>query len=84
MSDEIQGSGVGWLIEWPADRRMPVRYWHPTEGYVLDPNDAVRFCRREDAAAVCKREHLFAGARPVEHVWLAALSSTKGDAGKTS
>ena len=41
---------------------------------VLDPNDAVRFCRRVDAEAVLKREHLYAGARAVEHVWLAALA----------
>lgn len=61
---------TAWLIEWPADRQMPVRYWHPTEGHVIDPNHAVRFCREEDAAAMCKRDHLFGGARPVEHKWL--------------
>lgn len=63
------GMATCWLIEWPADRQMPVRYWHPTEGHVVDPNHAVRFCREEDAAAVCKRDHLYHGARPVEHLW---------------
>jgi len=61
---------TAWLIEWPATRQDVVRYWHPTEGHVIDPNHAVRFCRREDAEAVCKREHLGAGARPVEHMWV--------------
>jgi hypothetical protein len=61
-----------WLIEWPADRQMPVRYWHPTEGHVIDPNHAVRFCRRVDAEAMLKRDHLGAGARAVEHKWINA------------
>lgn len=60
---------VAWLIEWPADRQMPVRYWHPTEGHVIDPQHAVRFCREEDAHAVLTRDKLFGGARPVEHVF---------------
>lgn len=62
-------TNTAWLIEWPADRQMPVRYWHPIEGHVIDPNHAVRFCRREDAEAMLKRDHLFGGARPVEHMW---------------
>ena len=63
-------SETAWLIEWPADRQNPVRYWHPTEGNVIDPNHAVRFAREEDAGAVCKRDQLRAGARPVEHMWV--------------
>src|SRR5574343_1360013 len=66
---------AAWLIEWPASRQMPVRYWHPTEGHVLDANDAVRFCRREDAEAMLKRDHLFGGAKAVEHIWTALLST---------
>lgn len=62
---------IGWLIEWPADRQNPVRYWHPTQGFVIDPDHAVRFCRQEDAEAVLKRDRLFGGARSVEHLWLA-------------
>jgi hypothetical protein len=60
---------TAWLIEWPETRQMPVRYWHPTEGHVLDPAHSVRFCRREDAEAVLKRDHLFGGAKAVEHIW---------------
>lgn len=71
MTDQISA----WLIEWPADRQNPVRYWHPTEGHVIDPNHAIRFSREEDAAAMIKREHLFGGARPVEHMWIAAQES---------
>ena len=57
---------IAWLIEWPADRQSPVRYWHPTDGHVIDPNHAVRFCRQEDAEAVLKRDAL-RGAKAVEH-----------------
>jgi hypothetical protein len=48
---------------------MPVRYWHPAEGHVLDPNDAIRFARFEDADAMRKRDHLI-DARPIEHKWM--------------
>lgn len=68
---------AAWLIEWPADRQNPVRYWHPTEGHVIDPQHAVRFCRREDAEAMAKREHLFGGARVVEHIFGLAVASTQ-------
>ncbi len=61
---------IAWLIEWPATRQMPVRYWHPSEGHVIDPNHAVRFSRREDAEAMLKRDHLME-ARAVEHMWCA-------------
>jgi len=61
---------TSWLIEWPATRQEPVRYWHPTEGHVIDPNHAVRFCRQEDAEAMLKRDGLHAGAKAVEHRWL--------------
>lgn len=71
LAHQSGGSGA-WLIEWPADRQMPVRYWHPTEGHVLDPNHAVRFARREDAEAMLKRDHLFGGAKAVEHMWVQA------------
>jgi hypothetical protein len=72
---EAEGKKTAWLIEWPADRRLPVRYWHPTEGYTLDPACSVRFCREEDARAVLKRDRLYGGARPVEHVFDLALSN---------
>lgn len=60
---------TAWLLEWPADRQMPVRYWHPTEGHVIDPKHALRFARREDAEMMRKRDHLM-GTRAVEHQWL--------------
>lgn len=71
----VSDTTPAWLIEWPATRQDVVRYWHPTEGRVIDPNHTVRFARREDAEAMLKREHLFGGARAVEHMWIGALSS---------
>lgn len=70
-----------WLIEWPATRQDVVRYWHPTEGRVIDPNLAIRFARREDAEAMLKRDGLRAGARAVEHMWLAAYEAHRGGEG---
>jgi hypothetical protein len=58
-----------WLIEWPANRQQPVRYWHPTEGFVIDPNHAVRFARQADADAMRKRDGLHGGAASVEHIF---------------
>lgn len=67
-----------WLIEWPATRQDVVRYWHPIEGRVIDPNHSIRFARREDAEAVIKRDHIVAGARPVEHLWLPPQPPSEG------
>lgn len=40
-----------WLIEWPEDDTVPVRWWHPVSGWMRDANKAARFSRREDAQA---------------------------------
>ena len=60
---------TAWLIEWHATRQSPVRYWHATEGHVIDPNNATWLARRKDAEAVIKRDGLFGGASPVEHLF---------------
>ena len=60
---------TAWLIEWPANKHDPVRYWHASEPRVMDPNDATAFARKVDAEAMMKRDGLHAGARAVEHIF---------------
>ena len=43
---------TAWLIEWPANKHDPVRYWHASEPRVMDPNDATAFARKVDAEAM--------------------------------
>lgn len=69
ICDHEEKRQVAWLVEWPASKQMPVRYWHATDGHMLDPHEATWLARRQDAEAVIKRDRLHAGARPVEHVF---------------
>ena len=61
---------VAWLIEWPADKHNPLRYYAAGEQAVLSANDATRFAREQDARAVMKAEKL-QGAKATEHKWIA-------------
>jgi hypothetical protein len=60
---------AAWLIEWPSDRHGPNRYYSPGEPPVIDPNEALRFCREADATRVMRAEKL-AGCAAVEHLWM--------------
>jgi hypothetical protein len=42
---------TAWLIEWPEDDNMPVRWWHPINGWMRDANFALQFSRKADAVA---------------------------------
>lgn len=64
-----QAREVAWLIEWPADKHSPIRYFAAGEQAVIDANDATRFSRRQDAEAV-KRAEKLQGVRVVEHMWM--------------
>lgn len=60
---------AAWLIEWPADKYGPVRYWAAGEPLpVISAEDATRFARAADAEAVIRAEKL-SGAKPAEHLW---------------
>jgi len=71
------GSETGWLIEWPADRHGPTRYYSVGEPPVIDANNATRFARKEDAEAVLRRGELKGatkhGAKVCEHMWMPLL-----------
>ena len=60
---------TAWLIEWPATKHDPVRYWHASEPRMMDHHDATWFVRKQDAEAVLKRDGLRGGAHAVEHIF---------------
>jgi hypothetical protein len=64
----------GWLIEWPEDDNVPVRWWNPATGWVRDANNAMRFCRERDAADYIAAGHWAAGMKPTEHIFLSPVS----------
>lgn len=64
-----------WLIEWPADKYAPLRYYAAGEQAVMSANDATRFCRKSDAEAV-KRAEKLTGVNIVEHLWMRAPTPT--------
>lgn len=66
---------AAWLIEWPADDNVPVRWWHPVDGWMRDANKAMRLSRSCDAAAYIASHKMVAGVKPTEHVWLAAIAA---------
>lgn len=80
----VDGS-IAWLLEWPANKFQPTRYYAADEHQpVLDPNLATRFCRKQDAMAVGKAlnlapsDNLSDRCRAVEHVWLTRESERTG------
>lgn len=69
---------AAWLIEWPADKHAPLRYYAAGEQAVMSPNDATRFCRKKDAEAVSRAEKI-TGARVVEHLWMSSIKAPAHD-----
>jgi hypothetical protein len=68
------GAETAWLIEWPADKYGPIRYWAAGEPQpVIDANHATRFARRDDAVAALYA-YADQSAKAVEHMW---INSTK-------
>jgi len=66
-----------WLVEWPEDDNMPVRWWHPITGWMRDANKALRLSRKEDAEAVIATGRFVSGGviRAAEHKFLSAIRS---------
>lgn len=65
---------VAWLIEWPEDDNVPVRWWNPVTGWMRDANKAAHFCREQDAAAYVAAGHWAAVVKPTEHVFVSSVS----------
>lgn len=57
-----------WLIEWPADDNMPVRWWHPVGGWMRDAYKACWFTRQTDAEAFKTHQRLHGVV--TEHVFI--------------
>jgi hypothetical protein len=77
---KLDADETAWLIEWPADKYGPVRYWAAGEPQaVIDATNATRFCREADAMAVMRAEGL-KGCEPAEHMWCAPKKREKAAA----
>lgn len=64
---------LGWLVEWPQSfdvpGPMPPRWWHCGHGWVLDANEATRFCREQDAINYFTY-HNMKWAKATAHTWI--------------
>lgn len=76
---------VAWLIEMVNNDAPTPRYWNPSKfkkGWVWDANEAIRFCREQDARDFLDGQSMALPGKPVEHVFLAALSPPDKEARK--
>jgi hypothetical protein len=70
---------TAWLIEMVHNSAPVPRWWNPSrfkDGWVWNANEAVRFCREQDAKDFLDGSDFLQG-RPTEHVFLSP--SPKGD-----
>lgn len=58
-----------WLVEWPANENLPARWWHPTVGWCVDANVALRFSRKQDADDYIATRQMGNHGVATEHVW---------------
>lgn len=58
---------TAWLVEWPEDDNVPVRWWNPATGWMRDANKALWFVRESDAADYIAAGHWVTGVKPTEH-----------------
>lgn len=66
-----------WLIEMANNDAPMPRYWNPSKfkkGWVWDANEAIRFCREQDARDFLDGQRLLSG-KPVEHVFIEQVQS---------
>jgi hypothetical protein len=73
------GLAVAWLIEWPEDDNVPVRWWNPATGWMRDANKAAHFCREQDAADYIAAGNWAAVVKPTEHKFVAAPPAAQTD-----
>lgn len=64
---------IAWLIEWPEDDNVPVRWWHCKDGWVRDANKATWFVRESDAASFINSHVMVGCVKATEHVFLSTL-----------
>jgi hypothetical protein len=61
---------TAWLIEWPEDDNLPVRWWNPNRGWMCDADKALWFVRETDASDYIAAGHWAAGIKPTEHIFI--------------
>lgn len=70
IRDEASRRETVWLIEWPADDNLPVRWWHPQGGWMMDAAKALRFARKEDGEAYAASSLGLTGRPVTEHIFI--------------
>lgn len=65
---------TAWLIEWPDNELLPLRWYVPGKPYTRNPHEALRFARKEDAEKFIRVEGMQQYARAIEHAWIAPAS----------
>ena len=58
---------LAWLIEWPEDDNVPVRWWHCKDGWMRDANKATWFCRQSDAQSFIDSHTMVGVVKATEH-----------------
>src|SRR6185437_11585686 len=71
----VDGEATVWLVEWPEDDNVPVRWWNPNTGWMRDANKAMHFARMSDAADYIASVKMVTGVKPTEHKFLALLTT---------
>lgn len=61
-----------WLIEWPEDDNVPVRWWHPVHGWVRDANKAMWLGRKSDAAGYISANVFCSNVKATQHIFMSA------------
>jgi hypothetical protein len=78
LSKPVGGSYTAWLIEWPEDDNVPVRWWNPAAGWMRDASKAVHFVRKRDAESFITMSHFVRGVVATEHKFLSAPTPAEG------
>lgn len=68
---------TAWLVEWPENDNMPVRWWHPELGWVRNANKALHLSRKQDAEAIIKLSFFSSRAMPTEHKFVAGAEPSQ-------
>jgi hypothetical protein len=72
---------TAWLVEWPEDDNVPVRWWNPGTGWMRDANKALWFARERDAAVFIAAGNWTAGIKPTEHVFIGDVMDPRSPSG---
>jgi len=67
-----------WLIEWPEDDNVPVRWWNPAYGWMRDANKAIHFARKTDADCFLSTMRFGRHLKVTEHKFCSAAGAPIG------